>query len=291
MAKKAKSSVSESVSSVLENLVASLPPATPATKGKAPKWQVNLDDAGKKIFARWISAKIVAEPVLQRLENSKDLLNEICLKDFCEKYYASRNKPSNPQLLIEKNNSTDHSASWIFTDKFKVRLPNIPEGHDPKVVYIAAFTEAGLHPSDAESLVNNELAINPVIGVRPITELLNGHFGEGREFVVATEVEKSAGRKLANFLAASGSKVSVEPLTDEEKVALINRDSGVTVRQGFLERICTYAKSPSQLLAIFGLLQPVAYPSYPKFAVSDSPVEQNNRKIAAAAEILGTDAD
>ena len=85
--------------------------------------------------------------------------------------------------------------------------------------------------------------------------------------------------------------MNVEPLTNEEKAALINRDNGVTVRNGFLERVCTYAKNADQLLAIFKMIQPVVYPAYPKFAVSDNPVDQGNRKIAAAAEILGTQAD
>jgi hypothetical protein len=38
------------------------------------------------------------------------------------------------------------------------------------------------------------------------------------------------------------------------------------------------------------LLIPVSYPSYAKFAINDNPVEQSNRKISAAADILGTSA-
>lgn len=296
MAKKAKSaSVSpsantESVANVLESLVASLPTATPVAKGKAPKWQIPLDANEESIFANWISAKIVSEPVMQRLENSKDLLNQICLKEFCQRFFELRSRPSNPQLQTTKNGNVDHTASWLFTDKFKVKLPEVTEGIDPKKVYTTAFTDVGLHPADAENLVNNELILNPVIGVRPITELLTGHYGSSREFVPASEVEKSAGKKLAAFLSGSG-KVTLDALTNEEKVALIQRDSGVTVRNGFLERVCTYCKSAEQLYAIFGLLQPVVYPSYAKFAVNDNPVEQGNRKIAAAADILGTQAD
>ena len=297
MAKKAtksvsvsKSSTTESVASVLESLVASLPAITPMVKGKAPNWKIHLDEEAQEVFTRWISAKIVAEPVMQRLENSKDILNEICLQEFCTKYFESRSRPSNPQLETEKNNTVDHTASWLFTDKFKVKLPEVTEGLDAKSVYISAFTDSGLHPHDAESLVNNELILNPVIGVRPITDLLTGHYGSGREFVPATEIEKSAGKKLAMFLTASG-KTTIEGLTDDEKIALIHRDSGVTLRDGFLERVCAYAKSVDQLIAIFNLIKPVSYPAYPKFAVGDNPVEQSNRKIAAAADILGTNAD
>ena len=96
MAKKAtksvsvsKSSTTESVASVLESLVASLPPITPTVKGKASKWKISLDEEAQEVFTRWISAKIVAEPVMQRLENSKDILNEICLQEFCIKYFES----------------------------------------------------------------------------------------------------------------------------------------------------------------------------------------------------------
>jgi hypothetical protein len=36
------------------------------------------------------------------------------------------------------------------------------------------------------------------------------------------------------------------------------------------------------------LISPVVYPSYAKFATNDTPVAQGDRKIQAAAEILGT---
>ena len=292
MAKKAKSAsvTTESVTNTLESLVASLPVANPVSKGKAVKWQIPLDPDGEMVFVNWLSAKVVSEPVLQRLENSKDILNQICISEFCERFFQARSRPSNPQLQISKNGNVDHTASWLFTDKFKVKLPEVQEGLDPKKVYITAFTDISLHPSDAENLVNNELILNPVIGVRPITELLTGHYGSNREFVPANEIEKSAGKKLAAFLSGSG-KITLEGLTNDEKLALIQRDSGVSIRNGFLERVCSYCKSSEQLVAIFTLIQPVVYPSYAKFAINDNPVEQGNRKIAAAAEILGTNAD
>lgn len=294
MAKKSKSTeasnkVVQSVTSILDSLVASLPAIAPVAKGKAQKWRIDFNENGKDIFRQWIEAKTLSEPVLQRLEMSKDALNNICLQEYVAKFYEARNRPCNPQLAIDKDGIEDHVASWLFTDKFKVRLPEVLDGQDAKSVYIAAFCDVGLHSSDSEKLVHNELMLNPVIGVRPISDLLNGHFGSNREFVLATDVEKSAGRKLAAFLSAKIAG-TFEPLTDDEKIAMIQRDSGITVRTGFLERVCNYARSSDELLGIFSLLIPVFYPSHAKFAINDNPVEQSNRKISAAADILGTSA-
>ncbi len=302
MAKKAKSSsqksssvvtsensVVQNVTNVLDSLIESLPAVTPVAKGKTQKWRIDLDATGQQAFTHWVEAKVLSEPVLQRMEMAKDALNEICLHEYVARFYDARNRPSNPQLATEKDGKDDHLASWLFTDKFKVRLPEILEGQDARSVYIAAFCDAGLHASDAEKLVHNELVLNPVIGVRNLNDLLTGHFGPNREFVPASEVEKSAGRKLAAILSAK-TTTSFEPFSDDEKVAMIVRDSGVTVRTGFLERVCNYARSAEEMIGIFRLLQPVVYPSHAKFAVNDNPVEQSNRKIAAAAEILGTSA-
>lgn len=288
MAKKAKAtSAVQAATEVLENLMANLPQATPSPKGKVLKWRFDFSNSEEQAFCRWIEAKTVSEPVMQRLEHTKDTLNEICLVKFAQKYFELRNKPSNPQLASLKDGKDDHTASWIFTDKFKFRLPEVPEGHDAKAVYISAFVDSGIHPTDAEKLVHQELILNPVIGIKPLNDLLNGHFGQGREFVPATEIEKSAGRKIAAFLSSKNG-AAFDPLTDEEKMAAIQRDSGVTVRPGFLERVCSYAKSSDDLLVIFRLICPVVYPSFAKFAINDSPVSQGDRKIQAAAEILGT---
>lgn len=290
-AKVASSKTVQSVTEVLDNLVASLPPKTPVTKGRNNKWRIDLSEEGKDTFKRWIEAKVVSEPVMARLENAKDMLNDLCLEAFVQKFFEARNRPSNPQLALTDGSADDCTANWMFTDKFKVRLPEVPEGADAKEIFAQAFVDvAGLHPSEAQKLVDTELLLNPVIGVRPINDLLSGHFSNGREFVPATDVEKSAGRKLAAFLSARDA-LNVEPLTDEEKIAMIQRDNGVTVRAGFLDRVANYVQTPEQLLGIFKLLIPVVYPANPKFAINDNPVRQGERKIAAAADILGTAAE
>lgn len=289
-AKVASSKTVQSVTEVLDTLVASLPPATPVAKGKQ-KWRIELGEEGREVFRRWIEAKVVSEPVMARLENAKDQLNDICLEAFVQKFLEARNKPSNPQLALTSGSSDDCTANWMFTDKFKVRLPEVPDGVDAKETFAQAFVEAaGLDEDNAQKIVDTELLLNPVIGVRPINDLLSGHFSNGREFVPATEVEQSAGRKLAAFLSATGD-VKLSPLTPEEKVAIIQRDNGVTVRAGFLDRVTNYVQTPEQLMGIFKLLVPVVYPAQPKFAINDSPVRQSERKIAAAADILGTAAE
>ena len=68
----------------------------------------------------------------------------------------------------------------------------------------------------------------------------------------------------------------------------MERDSGITVKSGFYNRVATYVQNVDQLLAIFKVIQPVVYPAYPKFAQSDTVVNQTERKKAAADDIIGT---
>ena len=120
-----------------------------------------------------------------------------------------------------------------------------------------------------------------------MTKLCNGHFISGREWVEASEIEKSAGAKLAALIKWNGDMNNPpEPFTPEERSIVVKRDTGVVVRAGFYSRVATYAENVEQLIGIFKVIVPVHYPAHAKFAVNDTACQVGVRKVEIASEIL-----
>lgn len=271
--------------------LAALAPTTakPKAAGKQ-KWELPLSDEAKADARRWIDAKVVLEPVEKRVENAKNDFNEYALREMATRLFNNKSKPSNPLVVLYKDDgkTVDSQFQFMMTDKFKYRFPNVPEDVEPRDHFIQVFQTVGLHPNDAENLVDNELDFNPVVGIRSLTELLEGHYGEGREWVDSTQEEKTAGQKLAALLMWDGQGDAPAALTPEEKALVVQRSPGIQVKAGFYDRVATYCQSVDQLLGIFKVIQPIVYPAYAKFAINDSETDKTRRKIEAAADILGT---
>jgi len=275
---------------ILDELADLIPASKPIAKGKQT-WELPLDSGASISFIRWMEATAIAEPIEQRIKNSKEELNEFCLRDMAKRLFETKSKPSNPEIKTRTDKGeVDHQAVFLMTDKFKYRFPEVPEGVSAKDHFVKVFTDLGLHPNDAERLVDNEVVFTPITGIRNLNEMLDGHFGKGREFIPASAEEQIAVRKLVAYLRAVGNPgetVAVEFLTPAEKALIMERGSGVTVKAGFYDRVATYVQNVDQLLAIFKIIQPVVYPSYPKFAMSDTAANQMQRKIDAVSDIIG----
>lgn len=267
-----------SVSDVLDELADLVPKKTPVAKGKASKWELPLDADASKAFERWSEGKAVLEPVQKRVDAAKEEVNEACLKEMTRRLFDQKSKPSNPEIKTRKaSGEVDHQAVFLMTDKFKYRFPEVPEGVPVKSFFADIFVGLGMSRERAVELIENEINFTPITGIRNLNELLQGHYGEGREFIPATEDEQNVARKLVDF---------VKTLTPDERALILERDNGISVKQGFYDRVATYCETAGELEAVFKLIQPIVYPSYPKFALSDSPVAQTERKIAAARSIL-----
>ena len=279
----------DNVSAALLGDIAALIPTSSKPKGKATKWEMELSDEARQDAERWASAKAVLEPVEKRVENAKNDFIEYALDVMVQKLFANKSKASNPIVVLTKTDGTvDHQFQVMLTDKFKYRFPEVPEGVSARQHFIDVFVNVGLHPSDAENLVDNELDFMPITGFRSLTELLEGHYGEGREWIEATEADKEAGKKFAALLMWNGTDEAPEALTPQEKALVITRSPGMQVKAGFYDRVATYCQCKEQLHGIFKVIQPIIYPSYLKFALNDSETAKTARKIQAAADILGT---
>lgn len=290
MAATSRGRVSGAAADVLGQLGALTGAIAPKAKGGGKTdWYLELSDEAREDAIRWVEARTVMEPIETREENCKAEFTQFALRAMSEKIFANKSKPSNPKVMIKKSDgkTDDHQFQFTMTDKFKYRLPEVPEGVSARQHYIDTFIRVGIHPSDAEKLVDNEIDFTPVTGIKSLTELLEGKFGKGREWIDSTSEEKSAGQKLAALLLWQGTDPVPEPLTIEEKSMVLERSSNIMVKAGFYDRVATYCQSVEQLMGIFSLIQPIAYPAYCKFAISDSVVEQKDRLVAATKDILG----
>jgi hypothetical protein len=292
-AKKPAAPASTASAADLLNELSDLVPKTEKPKaGAKQKWEVVLTGYQAEVFGRWISAKNVSEVVDTRLENSKEELCEFALGVVAEAMFKSKTRPINPTLVVKKAGSqqVDSQAVYLFSDKFKYRFPEVPDGVKARDFFVQTFEGLGLTKGDAEKLVDQELDLNPVVGLRPLTELTQGKYGEKRQYIESTAEEKEAGRKLMLFLTGKpdeNGQCTVEALTPQERALIIKRDPGIKVKAGFYGRVCNYAHSVDQLKAIFKVIVPIAYPAHQKFGLNDTPEVRAKRLIDATADIIG----
>ena len=273
----------------LSQLNASARKTTKVTSSKEKaEWVMELTPEAKANALRWLAAKAVLGPIKAREENTKAEFTEYGVRKVAEQIFATKGKVSNPKVYFRKDDNTlDHHFTFVLQDRFKLSLPTPKDDQDHRDLLIQTFTDAGLHPNSATQLVDNELDISPSTNLRSPKELMEGHYGESRMFVPATAQEQAVGQKLLDLVLWDGSGAVPAPLTAEERLLLIVTADSVKVKSGFLDRVATYCQNIDQLMAIFALITPVAYPGYDKFAESDSDEERLNRKVDACREIIG----
>ena len=177
-----------------------------------------------------------------------------------------------------------------MTEQLVFRLPDVPNGIDPCQHVASLLRKAGLNPSDAQRLVDDELEITSVTSFKSLTKLLEGQYSERGQWIEASEESQAAGAKLLSCLSWDGiTSNAPEPLTSEEKALVMVQTLDVSVRTGFSDRVATYAKNKRQLLAILKVFQPTVISAGIKDEGPNSKREMSRRLIAAAAEVLGVE--
>lgn len=283
---------SQEVLSALEKQTEIVSKATKSESSKE-KWKLPLCEDSNELAVRWVSAKTVLDVVSSRVETAKEHFCSYALEKITEKIYTQGCHPGNPEVLITRDDGkVDHKFIMVMQDKFKIDVPkSFPDGVNQteylKDHYKSLLEQVGISSDNAIDLVEEEMEIFPVTGIRSISELLDGHYGEKRVWIESTDEEKAAGQRLAALLVWDGSEPVPEPLTSEDKTLVVRRDTAVTMRSGFYTRVSNYCTSPEQLAGIFSVIKPILFPSYSKFAIEDSETDRVKRKIAAAADILG----
>lgn len=288
MATKAKKSKSKTASAadLLGSLNDAVDAAPPATSAASKSRLVDLPADVKDDFVGWVEAKLLFELVKTRVSNLASEVTEACKALTLDHIWSQGSFPSNPKLK-----EGDVEARFTFQKRFRVSIP-AKEGVSPEDQAIEMLVDAGLSQENAENLVENEFDCSPQTGTRPFTELVEGHYGEEKEWIEATDVEKEAGRKLLAFLTAVPSEgdevVEVEPLTAQERQAVVRKTNRVVVKKGFVERVREYVTTRDQLTGVFNIVFPThCYPSHAKVADETT---KTGRLVKQAADILGVEA-
>jgi len=172
-----------------------------------------------------------------------------------------------------------------MTERFTCSLPQLASDSDPADQVVAILSGHGLRRADAQRLVENELTITPITGIKKLTELLDGRAGDDGKWIEASEECKVAAGKLVAFLRWDGtSRLKPKALTETERELVIEHGFDVAVREGFFQRVTDYVESPEQLAAVFKLISPTV-------GGGNRTPDKTRRLIDAAAELLGTKAD
>ncbi len=233
-------------------------------------------------FKRLVGAHSILEVAKSRQDAEESIVNEIMLDSFINSLWLNGFVPTNPKLLVEKNDRPDMTGIFQVQQRYKVTIDK--GDNTPKDRLIEALQASGLNEENAQRLVENEVDAEPIILLRPFNELVNGHY-EQKEFVPATEKEQAVGQKLLNFVMGNESI----PLSDEEKDLVVRREDRFKVKDGFLQRLKTYCNSKAELSGVLHVIVPVHFVSHMKFGISDTPETRQTRLVDEAAKLLGVE--
>ena len=258
-----------------------------AKSNKSDRPTLELTPSAIEAVRVWVPAKILADHFDEHLKNAKALLDDEIFDLYLKAMWDAKSQPANPALKVNDDQGhPDMEGMFVVMEKFSVQVPEIDDENDDRdsvsAKMIAQFVRCGVNAAKATQLVANEFIIREEKYIA-LTELMEGK-KKGKEFVPPTTIGKAAAEKLI-FAIAMNQPLN---LTDEEREALIVTTSFlVSVKGGFLNRVCTYCDNFDQLKSIVKLLvKPVLSHRGAKI-VNGSLEEKNCRLIGCAADILG----
>lgn len=273
----------------------------PAPSIKPAKTELELTPELDAIFERYGGVKSLFDDVEARLEIEKSFLKDGCFDLYLERFWEYKTQLQNPPIKRDKKGAVagtvDIEAMYIFTSNLKLQMPQLKENQEPRDALIEEFAERladkGMQQARevATRLVDTEIDFTPKTG-DTLDRLLNGHSegdGKTRIWVPASEAEQALGTKVL-FLLDCRNVADLKQenlLTDDEMQQVIRPIDRISIRPGFLNRVCGYVNSLDQLKEVFKIIKPNGYVSRCQFGKSDTDAERNNRKFAIAKQILG----
>ena len=241
----------------------------PKGKAKPARPELKLLEATQDLLIELAGITEVYNIVEQRKSVLSDEFKSQTWEQFTDHWFAVGSRPKNPKVQHE-----DSQGIFQLKAMFKVVVPEDGDVDD-------ALKAAGFEEKVRDKIIEENVDHVTETGPRPFNELLHGHYisGEGgRQFIEANEVEQSAAKKILAFMTADGGKkVSVEPLTAEERMAAITKSEKYVVKAGFMERAAAYCKNAAQLRALLTIIKPQVAVSHMKFAEKASGREKIER--------------
>lgn len=255
-------------------------------KSASDHWSGNLDGNKTNGAYRWIKAKALHQDVEAALEQAKEELLQSVIPVFADKLYNERMKPSNPCVEVMAGNNLAHRFQIWMTSTFTTHFGKKTVDDHLEIGYVQELVNAGLPVAAATSLVQQELKLVQLRGMRDLTELSTGFFNKAGDWLSSSEAEKRAAEKFEAWLNWDGKTSAPEPLSDAEKEAAFVRKNVVVVRPGFLDRVHQYARSPQDILAIFQCIKPSIFPTRLEFGLNEDEDGKKLQKLEFSVEIL-----
>jgi len=217
-------------------------------------------------FERFAYAKQICDKAEARMKAEEGPLKETLIDSFAESLSKLRCKPSNPRLIVYKDNKPDIEGLFQVQEKFYPQADPECQG-SAKEKLISALVKAGLTTNVAESLVTHEISCEDKMTIRPILDLQNG-----------APVEQELAAKLL--------KVLNDNFTADERSLLMKQDHKYEVKDGFFERLALYIGTKEGILACIRVLKPTHFLSHLKVGIQESPLGVINRLYTAARDLL-----
>lgn len=268
---------------LLADLLGMVPDAAQGAKAEKKSDRPVLD-ADTELMIEFAGAHVCSKIATERKDVLGDQLKAQVWQSLTDQWYEAGAKPSNPKLQAKQGSKVDTSAIFQLKAMFKVQADS--EDNSARGAVTSALVTVGFDTDQANLIYDENVEAEMVTEIRPFNELIQGRWisGDGgREFVPASDVEKSAAKKL---LAVATGAATPEPLDAEERAAVIQKKLVYQVKAGFLDRAANYCDDANQLRALLTVIKPQVALSHVKYAQQASGNEKHRRILAAFTEIL-----
>jgi len=229
----------------------------PAASAKKDKHlEMTIPENLQAAFVKLVRYKAVYDRVEGCFENQKDDTENGLITAWCEFVTANKSRPEhNPKVTCQYGEITYSGLFQVHARYTKIN-PTIGENQAPEDVIVDMMTNLGIPEDIAIEIVKNELNCSPARGINSFDNVMKTEGGpEALKRLMAYAMANAEGKD---------SLVHVEPLTAADRKLLFYRTARVEVKDGFLDRLPLYVKTPEQLRAVFTVIKPVYYPSHMK---------------------------
>lgn len=240
----------------------------------------------------------------QKKAQQKEVSSEI-YERFLDAMWSGKCQPKNPNVqAFGPSGTVDATGQFIVSggSKIKIDMPEVGDGEEPEDALVRGLVTAGVDPSNAKRLVEEEVSFVPSWTLS-FTDLMRGKMTEGR-ISEPTDTQRSAAEIL--FCVINGEDLEGNEIDDGGRLELLSEIShegwaalGRDIQdrtsyfpvladgKGFLDRATSYADSPEEFRAVMTVFSPVYYCQRVVFAPNDTQSSKKARMVAEAKNIIG----
>lgn len=243
-----------------------------------------LGAAAREMVNNYAPLKLLVDIFTKYAQTPYEALKEVLAERYMDQAFALKKRPANPVIRVEKGDKKDDmkpdiTANFIVQENFDLDIPELAKDETPADGFRRnVFKKIG---KKVGKKLLEEVSFVPEVVIRPFKELMHGHYFE-KKFVEATEVEKSAGEKLRQWV------LNTKELTPEERKAILVSDpKSFEVKEGFLDRLPTLVDTRAELSVAWSIFRPITLVRDFKFGINDTEAQKIKRLTSCAKSVMG----